>query len=272
MKKIDFHIHTISTESDNSFNFDMDILAKYVNDLSIDAIAITNHNIFNKNQYDEIVKTLKTSTVVFPGIEVSLENGHILVIAPTEKIYEFDNECHSISNHFKTHGLLSINDFLEIFENIYDYLIIPHYDKKPVISDSIIEKLREHIVCGEVQSPKKFEYCIKDETKLTPVLFSDFRQYNYNPDPKNQKTFPVRQTYIDCSNLALTNLKLALRDKHKVSLTPTKLNKVFQILPDGTIASTGINAIVGKRSSGKTYTLDMIRNTYDINTVKYIKQ
>ncbi len=47
MKKIDLHIHTKTSPLDeNTFEFNIDILKKYVCDLSIDAIAITNHNLF----------------------------------------------------------------------------------------------------------------------------------------------------------------------------------------------------------------------------------
>ena len=165
-----------------------------------------------------------------------------------------------------------MDNFLAIFTNLKNYLVIPHYDKSPRIQDSVIKRLHEHIFCGEVQSPKKFEYCIKDTSKLTPVLFSDFRNYDYDSEPSKQKTFPVRQTYVDCVDVTLPSIKLALMDKTKVSLTPSKFSEDFQVLPGGTIASTGINVLLGQRSSGKTYTLDTIRNTYDENTINYIKQ
>ena len=40
-------------------------------------------------------------------------------------------------------------------------------------------------------------------------------------------------------------------DKRKVSLTGSNFNENFQVLPDGTSASTGINVLIGQRSSGK---------------------
>jgi len=44
MKKIDLHIHTVKTNSDADFEFNMESLAEYVKTKSIDVIAITNHN------------------------------------------------------------------------------------------------------------------------------------------------------------------------------------------------------------------------------------
>ena len=82
MKKIDLHIHTISTISDVNFNFDLDILETYVKTRSIDAIAITNHNLFDIEQFKKISTRLSFITV-FPGIEINIgENcGHMLVIS-----------------------------------------------------------------------------------------------------------------------------------------------------------------------------------------------
>ena len=44
MKKVDLHIHTISTVKDRSFTFDINALEEYVQSQKIDVIAITNHN------------------------------------------------------------------------------------------------------------------------------------------------------------------------------------------------------------------------------------
>ena len=38
MKKIDLHIHTVSTISDNSFSFNLENLKKYVSEAELDAI------------------------------------------------------------------------------------------------------------------------------------------------------------------------------------------------------------------------------------------
>ncbi|EPR74063.1 PHP N-terminal domain protein [Winogradskyella psychrotolerans RS-3] len=59
MKKIDFHIHTVQSVSDRHFEFDIESLKEYVDLLKIDCIAITNHNLFDKIQFEEICKKLE---------------------------------------------------------------------------------------------------------------------------------------------------------------------------------------------------------------------
>ena len=54
MKKVDLHIHTISTVKDRPFTFDINVLEDYVQSQKIDVIAITNHNVFDRNQYEQI--------------------------------------------------------------------------------------------------------------------------------------------------------------------------------------------------------------------------
>lgn len=76
MKKIDLHIHTVSTISDRSFNFDLNKLQRYVSEARLDGIAITNHNVFDGIQFRTINEAIDTT--VFPGIEVSLDGGHVL--------------------------------------------------------------------------------------------------------------------------------------------------------------------------------------------------
>lgn len=72
MKKIDLHIHTVPTISDAHFTFSLDKLKVYVNTMEIDCIAITNHNQFDKSQFETISSELGITTL--PGIEIDLEN------------------------------------------------------------------------------------------------------------------------------------------------------------------------------------------------------
>ena len=51
-KAVDFHIHTLRTLSDNkNLDFDKERLKHYVSRLALKAIAITNHNLFDKDQF-----------------------------------------------------------------------------------------------------------------------------------------------------------------------------------------------------------------------------
>lgn len=121
-----------------------------------------------------------------------------------------------------------------------------------------------NISAGEVDSAKKFKRTVKDLSKLTPVLFSDSRM------SADLEIWPTRQTFIHCGELTIDAIKACLRDKSKVSLSEKDGNNLFQIFEDGQMISTGLNILLGERSSGKTYTLNKINGSNQ--NVKYIKQ
>lgn len=265
MKKVDLHTHTISTVSDSDFEFDLSKLIEYVDQLAIDALAITNHNVFDNKQYNQIKNSL--SIAVFPGIEVDLQGGHLLVIADTDEfeISDFNERCKKISSLIRTKDDdLTLNQFNEIFPDLSKYILIPHTDKKPNINQEIIDFLGAHITAGEVASISKFRRAYKNEDALVPVLFSDIR---FKTQLKN---YPSRQTFIDLDQISLNGIKSCLFDRSKISLTEESGNDFFQATSDGLLLSTGLNIILGERSSGKSVTLNKIASS--IGNTKYIKQ
>lgn len=262
MKKIDLHIHTVQSISDHPFEFSIDLLESYVTNREIDCIAITNHNLFDKEQFDSIKD--KLNIVVYPGIEIDLESGHLLMIFPYERINDLviaNDKLESIIISEK--DSLTLEQFKKIFPDTKDCLMIPHYKKKPILKEEIIEEFGNEITAGEVKGTRDFTMLKKDiHDKLVPVLFSDTRL--------DEEEFSVRQTYIDTEELELNDIKMCLKDKNKVSLNKAKNDKMFEVLPNGFMASTGLNVILGERSSGKSNTLNKIYEIHE--NVKYIKQ
>lgn len=265
MKKIDLHTHTISTVSDYDFTFDISKIIAYVNKLEIDALAITNHNVFDLKQYYQIKNSL--SIAVFPGIEIDLEGGHILVITDIDdfEISNFEQKCDLVSAKIKTNtDSLSVGEFTSIFTDLGKYILIPHYDKSPTIKPETILALSPHITAGEVASISKFKRLYKQDSELVPVLFSDMR---FKSDLND---FSTRHTFFDLGEISLAGIKSCLTDKSKVSLSKEDGNDFFQATDDGLKLSTGLNIILGGRSSGKTVTLDKISSSS--GNAKYIEQ
>lgn len=265
MKKIDLHTHTVSTISDYPFDFDISKVKEYVDKLKIDALAITNHNIFDFNQYNQIKNTL--TIPVFPGIEIDLEGGHLLLITDFDEfeVSTFDEKCKQVSAIIKTNtDSLTLAQLNNIFPELNKYILIPHYDKSPEIKATTIKALEPHITSGEVASVSKFKRVFKEPNGLTPVIFSDMR---FKSDLKD---FSTRQTFVDLKEVSLAGIKSCLADKTKISLTKESGNDFFQATDDGLELSTGLNIILGGRSSGKTITLDKIASSS--GNSKYIKQ
>lgn len=264
MKKIDLHIHTISTVSDHDFQFSLDKLIEYVESEELEAIAITNHNLFDRQQYETIVASI--SIPVFPGIEIDIENGHLLVIT---EVSDIDNFCEKCSRVFRINGsdntsFLTEQDFIDIFGDLKKYLLVPHYDKTPALSLQRIPNIQNNISCGEVSSVKKFISMKKMQDDLVPVLFSDIRI------SKDVNEWSKRQMFVDVEELSISSIKYALCDSAKVSVSPEDGHTVFEVLDNGLCISTGLTVVLGKRSSGKSFTLDRINEQFE--NAKYIEQ
>ncbi|WP_313199115.1 hypothetical protein [Rhizobium sp.] len=157
-------------------------------------------------------------------------------------------------------------EFVSILGDLRQYILIPHYLKDPKIGPESLDLFEGHIHCGEVSSPKKFMACLKDPEMLVPVFFSDCRISDTLSD------LPTKQTYVDCEELTFGTLRQVLKDRDKVSLSRTGGNSHFQIFPDGQKLSTGLNVVLGDRSSGKSFTLQRICDWFGDKDTKYIRQ
>lgn len=263
MKKIDLHIHTVPTFSDATFDFSLAKLKAYVANSCLDAIAITNHNCFDLSQFEQISAELQIC--VFPGVEVSLKSGQVLIIGDGKNLGEFSARAANVAIRITKIGdSLSAAEMAGIFGDLQKYLVIPHYEKRPAIAGADLEFLKDFISAGEVDSAKKFIRLTKVPSGITPVLFSDSRMSDM------LSAFPTRQTYVDCGDVSFSSLKLCLRDKTKVALSENDGNSLFQVFDDGQKLSTGLNILLGERSTGKTRTLDEISKV--VPNTKYIKQ
>jgi hypothetical protein len=263
VKKIDLHIHTVPTISDAHFIFSLDAFQRYAEESELDAVAVTNHDTFDQQQFERISRTL--TATVFPGIEINLAKGHLLLIGCPSQLEDFARKASIVSQKIQSAtDYLSVSDLKDIYEELDRYLLIPHYEKKPSLRGDALRDLLPHISAGEVDSAKKFVRAIKDDSKPTPVIFSDSRM------KENLSRLPTRQTFIDCGELSIEAIKECLQDKAKVALSANDGNRLWQALESGQHLSTGLNVLVGARSSGKTHTLNEISRT--VENSKYIKQ
>ncbi|MDB4940158.1 MAG: hypothetical protein JWO40_583 [Candidatus Doudnabacteria bacterium] len=271
MKKIDLHVHTVPTKKDAYFEFELDKFKEYLTSFSLDAVAITNHNLFNKAQFQQITGDLPNA-VILPGIEIDFENGHLLLVSENINLEDFSQKCDLITAELQNNDTVKANKLREIFVNLSDYLLVPHYDKKPRVNQHAFELLNDCIFTGEVSSPKKFNRLMKEDLPLTPVLFSDCRVSH----DLNLAELQGRQTFIKTNSekLSLNVIKIALQDKSKVFLSNIGSQDFFQVFNDGQILSNGLNIVLGERSSGKTNLLNNLKKVYDIDekSIKYIEQ
>lgn len=266
MKRIDFHLHTVSAKKDHTFEFDIEKLVEHVTKYNLDAIAITNHNLFEENNYNEIVSEFKNRKIdckVFPGVELDALNSHLLIIVDPEEIPNLIYSLNIYNERNYSRGITK-EQLVEIFPNLSKYIVIPHYKKNPCISDSDLDSIKEYVTAVEVSSPKKFLVYNKMEDFNFPVVcFTDCRF-------GDNAFYSAKAIYIDVDKLELPNIMKSIKSGTQISINEYQTSNIE--LEPGVIASNNLNLIIGKRSSGKSVTLDRIASMFDNSECYYVDQ
>lgn len=264
MIKCDFHLHTIPTKRDSYFDFTSERFKEYIEESKLNCIAITNHNIFDRNQFDILVND-NPNTSIYPGIEINVHTGHIIVIANPSVINDF--EVKAMKYNYLNDDLESFANAKNILDDFSseDYIIIPHYDKKDQLSKHELKKYGDSIFVGEVSNAAKFYRMKNDHSELlTPWLSSDYRVVEDKYINTNNCTF------IDAATAKYKNIRDALKlrrvylDYDKLDLI-TDNDLLFSYHPN-------LNVLIGGRSSGKTHLLTKIYDKNQIKNVKYVEQ
>lgn len=270
MKRIDLHIHTVSTDWDLDFTFDFSQLEKHVDDWDLDAIAITNHNTFDLVQYREIAKCLDGKCAVLPGVEASALDTHLLLICSPANADQLPTMCDTLRGFLgDTSDSADYNELCSAFPTLDDFIVIPHYEKNPAISAESLVLIADQVCACETSSLKKALRYNKIKPAHYPfVYFTDYRFGSESTDGQRRDYRPGG-IYIKTDSCSFDAIRRALKND-QVALASDGSDS-FELYP-GITSTEGINLILGKRSTGKTYTLERVRSLCDPDDVYYIKQ
>lgn len=272
--KIDLHTHTRKCKTGDAPSREI-TPSDFCNTLlstDVGIVAITNHNIFDLDQFKEIEDGLNQDVQVWPGIELDVleENsrGHLLVIVSPAKAESFAEIVEALTagttpDSFDT----SIADVLERFEALEPIYIAHYKQKTPNISDAALQEL----LAGTAHPGR----VIKEVTNSISagIYISHGHASIYGSDVHDWSTYEVESSGLPDLRLPVESfdhfclllekdantINTALDQKiaEKLVLTPfedgTRLNlRVFN----------DINVVFGPKGTGKTCILDAIARHY----------
>ena len=270
VKKIDFHIHTVSTEKDYDFQYSSEWIENYVSKSKLDAIAITNHDLFDLRNFNFVKGDLPNCTV-FPGIELSLEGGHVNIVFSEEEKYYLSEFSDWLNNNLSgSKKSISVDEYCENMKNWENGIYIFEMGKSN--SMQVPERFKNSCCVGGVSNQLRFQSFYKKEEGLTPVLFSDAHATDCDSE-KNRNNIEflcTKNTFLQIDNCTFNEIKNTITDKTKVDINIENLRDVIDV--GGHRVSTGLNLIVGKRGTGKTYLLQEIKNCFEEKDIYEIKQ
>jgi ABC-type lipoprotein export system ATPase subunit len=257
VKKIDFHIHTVSDlTKDSDFTYNPEWMKQYIAETQLDAISTTNHNLFDIGNFNQVREDIKDLGVkVFPGMELNLLSGHVNIVGDdTKEFIEAFESLSEVTKKLGSNGNITVKQLTDNFSLWKDLIYIFECGKANEMK--VPDGLKDCICVGGVANVNKFNKLKIDGTGLVPVYFSDA-----HADPNDSN--PVRceiarlankTTYIQTDDVDFNSIKNAIKVMDKVALNKNFLNDIFEI--DSKKFSTGLNLIVGERGSGKSHLFD----------------
>ncbi|RRD32311.1 hypothetical protein EII38_00840 [Streptococcus minor] len=260
-KKIDFHIHTIASIKDSDFTFSLDWLKNYVEATELDAIAITNHDLFDENNFREISEALP-DIKIYPGIELALDIGHVNIVFPCDCIEELSMFSEWLSTVHQTNtDRITCEELCDNLSCWNKGIYIFELGKSKGVKE--IPDIFNDVTCvGGVPNQLRFNIAKNNPDSIAPCLFSDAHATEQDSDNRNDIVkLQNKQTYLQIDSCEFEDIKRCLRDKSKISISKANLKDVVNI--DGINISSGLNLVVGKRGTGKTHFLNRIKESIE---------
>ncbi len=123
--KIDIHTHTKKTKQGDAQtrNISPEKFVEIIKNTDVGIVAITNHNHFDKIQYDEICSLANGEFQIWPGVELDIvednRHGHLLVIVSPDNARQLNEKIEKLlkdtsEDRFEISILETINEFDEL--------------------------------------------------------------------------------------------------------------------------------------------------------------
>ncbi len=145
--KIDLHCHTRKAKKGDGKgrNVTPELFKEKIELADVKIVAITNHNMFDYNQYVELRDVVAGICQVWPGVEIDIDGEsryHLIVVTKPEEVLTFSSCCKNLfSGTTPDSCFMKLKDVCDVFAEI-DAIYIPHFhDKKPAISEADKEQL-----------------------------------------------------------------------------------------------------------------------------------
>lgn len=266
--RIDLHCHTKQIKSGDGAgrNVSIEMFRQKVIDADVKIIAITNHNVFDYEQFASFKSAVADCCQLWPGVEIDIQQPggrkwHLIVVANPDNTQMFAERV----------GCLFRGKVLETctctIQEVYtalnecDSIYIAHFHKKPAISDEDHEELMR-----VVSEPSR----VFDETPDNRSL-GVFANYGYNvligSDVKDWATYerstfsdlrlPVANFHQFCMlakrDTVIINTLLNKKNSYPLVASPHKSVKIpITIYED-------INVLFGQKGTGKS---EMLQSLY----------
>ena len=266
--KIDLHCHTRKAKKGDGKgrNVTPELFKEKIELADVKIVAITNHNMFDYDQYIELRNVVAGICQVWPGVEIDIDGEnryHLIVVTKPDEVLIFNSCCKKLfSGTTPDTCFMKLKDVCDVFAEI-DAIYIPHFhDKKPAISEADKEQLYSLVkdsarVFIEPRNHRTLGVLANKE--MSVLIGSDVQDWSvYETSTFADLRLPV----ASFSEFLL----LAKRDKSVVETLLSKKNpisiigKPHQSVNLPLMLYPDVNIIFGQKGTGKT---EILKSMYE---------
>jgi predicted ATPase len=272
--KIDIHTHTKKCKSGDAPTREIspEDLCEKILSTEVRIVAITNHNVFDLDQYREIETGFREEVQVWPGIELDINEGgsrgHLLVIVSPTLAKDFSEKVNELTRGISPDNFMaSIDEVLNEFDS-FNPIYVAHYkQKKPNLSDNALDKLSTGttnpacIIKEVTNSISAGIYISHGHASIYGSDVHDWAKYEDLSLDLPELRLPVDSFEHFCLLLkkdpTTINTVLDRKTTEKLCLHPFDDGSVLEVK-----AFNDINVVFGPKGTGKTCILKAIAKQY----------
>lgn len=279
---IDFHCHTKAIKSGEASSRNIpsaEFFCEQVKNANVKMIAITNHNSFDLEQFNEIQKEARGEIIIFPGIELDViglnkERGHIVLFYDDTKVDEFNKQVKELlGNQSADSFVIEIDKFISFANKLDTGIVMAHYHKRDALDEKSLQKIKNGLDNNfrfffEPSSYRTLGIMINNNFRV--LMGSDVQDWS---DYQKQKFASIKLD-IDSYDMLFRFIK---KDTEVVESVLNKLR--YEKIPISYSRDSkrevcfyqDVNIIFGEKGSGKTQALDEVRQHFDglNNSISY---
>lgn len=273
--KIDIHVHTKKCKGGDSEhrNIDAEKFDEIIRLTDVKILAITNHNHFDLEQYQQIDAKVKDVCQIWPGIELDVDEdgrrAHLIVIVNPDNAEQFSQKINDLlEGKTADNFTISLDDTVDSFDQLDTIYIAHYYAKKPNLLDEDVDKLIS-LVANKRRVLKEATNSISAGIYIShghnSIYGSDV--HNWDNYQKISQTLPELRLPVESfeqfcllleKDVATINTILDKKTKENIQLNPFGIAELINL-----DIYNDINILFGSKGTGKTEILRALSKYYN---------